>query len=287
MKTSLKLLVGAALLAASMAASLRTRRAPASPARSTTGAQPTARRCCSGSTARVRRPRTTRASRAWIPVTGKQGTTKVTIGQCTKCHTPHQAKSTNLLWNHTLQAITYKWDEPCTTAGTAYATFKGDTYKGPTTKCLSCHDGLLSSTDGMWFNRASTSGSKYVAAAGSLNTGHEVAEGTNMSKSHPVAMPYPLNGASNTYNFSKNGVNIEPTEWVQDPMATNKIRLYQDDGAGNIVAGVSPGKSGMECSSCHDVHNGARTKDVMLLTGLLSGSNRAPGGYICTQCHLK
>jgi hypothetical protein len=191
------------------------------------------------------------------------------------------------LWNHTLQAITYKWDDPATTAGTAYATFKGDTYKGPTTKCLSCHDGLLSSTDGMWFNRASTSGSKYVAAPGTLNTGHEVSEGTNMSKSHPVAMPYPVNGASNTYNFTKNGAQIEPTEWVADPMATNKIRLFNDDGAGNIVAGVTPGKSGMECSSCHDVHNGARTKDVLLLTGLLSGSNRAPGGYICTQCHLK
>jgi len=112
------------------------------------------------------------------PATGKQGTTKVTIGQCTKCHTPHQAKSTNLLWNHTLQAITYKWDDPATTAGTTYATFKGDTYKGPTTKCLSCHDGLLSSTDGMWFNRAFTSGSKYVAPAGSLNTGHEGGAGT-------------------------------------------------------------------------------------------------------------
>jgi hypothetical protein len=221
------------------------------------------------------------------PVSGKQGTTKVTIGQCTKCHTPHQAKSTSLLWNHTLQSITYKWDDPATTAGTAYATFKGDTYKGPTTKCLSCHDGLLSSTDGMWFNRANTSGSKYVAAPGTLNTGHEVAEGTSMNKTHPVAMPYPVNGVSNTYNFVKNGAAIEPTEWVADPMATNKIKLYNDDGAGNMVTGVVPGKSGMECSSCHDVHNGARTKDVLLLTGQLSGSNRAPGGYICTQCHLK
>src|SRR6266540_2762051 len=35
------------------------------------------------------------------PSTGVQGKTAVTIGQCTKCHTPHQAKSTNLLWNHT------------------------------------------------------------------------------------------------------------------------------------------------------------------------------------------
>ena len=221
------------------------------------------------------------------PATGRQGVTKVTIGQCTKCHTPHQAKSQTLLWNHTLQSITYAWDDPKTTAGTPYSTFKGDTYKGPTTKCLSCHDGLLSSTDGMWFNRASVSGSKYVAAPGSLNTGHEVAEGTNMSKTHPVAMPYPLNGASNTYNFVANGANVEPTEWVADPMATNKIRLFQDDGAGNIIAGSSPGKSGIECTSCHDVHNGARVKDVMLLTGQLSGSSRSAGGYICTQCHLK
>jgi nitrate reductase cytochrome c-type subunit len=219
--------------------------------------------------------------------TGKQLTTKVTIGQCTKCHTPHQAKSTNLLWNHTLSAITYKWDDPATTAGTAYATFKGDTYKGPTTKCLSCHDGLLSSTDGMWFNRASTSAAKYVAAPGTLDTGHEVAVGTSMNKTHPVAMPYPVNGASNTYNFVKNGAAIETTEWVADPMATNKIKLYSDDGAGNMTAGVTPGKTGMECSSCHDVHNGARTKDVMLLTGQLSGASRAPGGYICNQCHLK
>ena len=70
-------------------------------------------------------------------------------------------------------------------------------------------------------------------------------------------------------------------------MATNKIRLFNDDGAGNMVAGVIPGKTGIECSSCHDVHNGARAKDVMLLTGMLSGADRSQGGYICTQCHLK
>jgi len=221
------------------------------------------------------------------PATGKQGKVSVTIGQCTKCHTPHQAKSVTLLWNHTLQSTAYKWDVPSTTAGTPYPTFQGDTYKGPTTKCLSCHDGLLSSTDGMWFNRQSVSGSKYVAAPGSLNSGHEVSEGADMSKTHPVAMPYPLNGAPSTYNLVKNGNYIEPTEWVADPMATNKIRLFTDDGAGNVVAGTMASKTGIECTSCHDVHNGARVKDVMLLTGQLSGSTRSPGGYICTQCHLK
>lgn len=224
------------------------------------------------------------------PVTGLQTKVTVTIGQCTKCHTPHQAKSTTLLWNHTLSQATYSWDVPATTAGTPYpTTMKGDTYKGPTTKCLSCHDGVLASTDGMWFNRQFVSGSKYqcnTAVSSCLNSGHEVAEGANLSKTHPVAMPYPVNGAANTYNFVKNGT-IEPTEWVADPMATNKIRLFNDDGAGNIVAGVVAGKSGLECSSCHDVHNGARVKDVMLLTGALTGADRNPGGYICTQCHLK
>jgi nitrate reductase cytochrome c-type subunit len=221
------------------------------------------------------------------PATGLQTKTTISIGLCTKCHTPHQAKSQTLLWNHTLSATQYKWDDPNTTAGTPYATFKGDTYKGPTTKCLSCHDGLLASTDGMWFNRQSVSGSKYVASPGTLNSGHEVAEGAEMSKTHPVAMPYPLNGNSNTYNFVANGANVEPSEWVANPMATNKIRLFQDDGAGNVIAGTSAGKTGIECTSCHDVHNGARVKDVILLTGKISGSDTAAGGYICTQCHKK
>ena len=96
-----------------------------------------------------------------------------------------------------------------------------------------------------------------------------------MSKTHPVAMPYPLNGASNIYNFVANGPNIESTEWVADPMATNKIRLFKDDGTGNIIAGVDAGKTGIECTSCHDVHNGARVKDVMLLTGKLTGVRHA------------
>ena len=221
------------------------------------------------------------------PATGKQGVVRVQIGLCTKCHTPHQARSQTLLWNHTLSSTTYKWDDPNTTAGTPYSTFKGDTYKGPTTKCLSCHDGLLASTDGMWFNRQNVSGAAYVASAGTLNSGHEVAEHANMSKTHPVAMPYPLNGSSNMYNFVNNGAYIEPTEWVANPMVTNKIRLFTDDGTGQVVAGATAGKTGIECTSCHDVHNGARVKDVMLLTGKLAGSDRAPGGYICTQCHIK
>jgi hypothetical protein len=206
----------------------------------------------------------------------------VTIGLCTKCHTPHQAKSTNLLWNHTLLSTDYSWDVPATTAGTNYPTFQGDTYKGPSTKCLSCHDGLLSSTDGMWFNRQVTQGSRYVAPAGTLDSGHEVAEGHDMSGSHPVAFPYPYQQAPNRYNGTITGDAATLTEFV----ATPGVRLFNDDGTGNIVAGAAGGRTGMECSSCHDVHNGPRAVGAMLLTGQLTGSTQADG-YICLQCHIK
>lgn len=215
-----------------------------------------------------------------------QGKTTLTLGLCTKCHTPHQAKSTNLLWNHTLTTNTFTWDQPATTAGTVYPSFRGDTYKGPTTKCLSCHDGSLASTDGVWFNRQTISGSRYVAAPGTLNSGHEVASTTgNMSGTHPVAMPYPYSGASNTYNGTFNGTATAFTEFVADPQASG-IRLFNDAaGNGVITAGAMAGKSGIECTSCHDVHNGAQTSDQLLLRGMMSGGTAQ--GYICTKCHNK
>ena len=155
--------------------------------------------------------------------------------------------------------------------------FQGDTYKGPTTKCLSCHDGLLSPVDG-WYG---------ASASFAYGAGHSVSGGGNLSETHPVAMPYPINGAPSTYNYVRNGLYLASTEWVADPMATNGIRLFNDDGSGNIVAGVAPGRTGIECSSCHDVHNGPRAKDQMFLAGLIGGSDHGPGGYLCAQCHLK
>jgi hypothetical protein len=209
------------------------------------------------------------------------------FGLCTKCHTPHQARSTNLLWNHTLLATNYSWDQPNTTAGTKYPTFVGDTYKGPSTKCLSCHDGTMASTDGVWFKRQRVTGAAYVASPGTLDSGHEVTKPHtgNLSGSHPVAFPYPLGGTSNTYNNTANGPQLVGAEFESDPTA-NGIRLFNDAG-GNITAGAVGGSTGMECTSCHDVHNGARVKDVMLLTGKVDGSATGADGYICTKCHKK
>src|SRR5574342_770768 len=73
-------------------------------------------------------------------------------GLCTYCHTPHRAASTRLLWNHRLSPNVFQWDVPSTTAGTPFPTFRGDTYRGPTAKCLSCHDGSVAIGDIAWWN---------------------------------------------------------------------------------------------------------------------------------------
>lgn len=202
-----------------------------------------------------------------------------TIGECTFCHTPHKAYQTLLLWNHTLSSATFKWDVPSTTAGTTYPTILGGTYKGPTAKCLSCHDGSVAVGDVAWFNET---GPTVVDATKITMTSHLIGSGGDMAGNHPVAMPYPYNNVANTYNGSTTGAAAQLAEWQADPTTLN-IRMYNDDGLGNITAGVVAAKTGIECSSCHDPHNKASTGDFFL-RGTLNGNTT---DYICLKCHIK
>lgn len=200
-------------------------------------------------------------------------------GTCTFCHTPHHAPSTLLLWNHTLSKNTFSWDVPSTTAGTPFPTFKGDTYKGATAKCLSCHDGSVAIGDIAWWNEGGPVNLKNLKITGS----HQMATVTGgMAGNHPVAMPYPYQNAANTYNTSKTGAGAVLADWQADPTTLN-IRLFNDDGTGNITAGPVALKTGMECSSCHDPHNKASVEDLFL-RGKLGGSDTT---YICLKCHKK
>jgi len=230
------------------------------------------------------------ATAAWAaPGTGIAGTDhdfsdigNPATGLCTFCHTPHRAISTLLLWNHTLSGANYSWDVPATTAGTPFPTFKGDTYKGPTAKCLSCHDGSVAVGDIAWFNGG---------PAQLDNTKHEWPDKHNvgatggvlgsMKGNHPVAMPYPYQNLANKYNGSTTGAAAELAEWQGTPLSP--IRIFNDDGAGNITAGAVAGKTGLECSSCHDPHNKASVGDYFL-RGELGGKTTA---YICLKCHIK
>jgi hypothetical protein len=232
----------------------------------------------------------------------------ITSGACTECHTPHQAKTTNLLWNHTLSASNFSWaGASATTAGTTYATFNGQTYSGMSAKCLSCHDGTVATASGSWFNATlpatgtSFVGQGFLTSPWSLIGGYNLGANTNvrptsgvgqnggghMEGTHPLAMPYPYLQATNLYNNVTTGSAFIPGDWVSDPTA-NGIRLYQDKtGVGaDIVAGVAAGKTGMECGSCHDVHNGPRVQDEFLVTGKITG-NSVANQYICAKCHAK
>ena len=220
---------------------------------------------------------------------GVNGATNV--GLCTYCHTPHKALTTQLLWNHTLSTNTFSWDVTKTTAGTTFPTFAGNTYKGPTAKCLSCHDGSVAIGDIAWYKEASHSGADVLTTKtmNDVEPHFVVGAGGAMKGNHPVAMPYPFNNASNTYNSSTTGAGAVLTEWQTDPTAlnsaTSKIRLFNDDGTGAISAGPVATKTGIECSSCHDPHNKA-TVDDWFLRGKVEGSTQADG-YICLQCHIK
>lgn len=214
------------------------------------------------------------------------------VGLCTYCHTPHHALSTSLLWNHTLSQSDFTWDITETTAGTPYPTISGQTYKGATAKCLSCHDGTVAIGDVAWFfedSRLAADGAEMDTRSHSEpDDAARIAAGNvagNMAGNHPVAMPYPYNGAQNTYNGKTTGDAYISDEWVQNP-EDNGIRLFHDTGVGDIVAGADPGTTGIECSSCHDPHN-KQTQDDLFLRGHLTGSSGGPDGYLCLKCHKK
>jgi hypothetical protein len=203
-----------------------------------------------------------------------------TTGLCTYCHTPHKAITTALLWNHTLSVNNFSWDIPKTTAGTNFPTFKGDIYNGPTAKCLSCHDGSVAIGDIAWFGEGNPSfnAAEKHGAGDMFNVGFE----GNMKGNHPVAMPYPYGGGASTYNGTTNGF-LPTDEWVATP--ASPIRLFKQDGSGNVTAGAVAGSTGIECSSCHDPHNKAAVDDLFL-RGKLSGNTQGDG-YLCLQCHIK
>jgi hypothetical protein len=201
-------------------------------------------------------------------------------GLCTFCHTPHKAQSTLLVWNHTLSTNNFAWDEPVTTAGTQFPEFSGETYKGPTAKCLSCHDGSVAVGDIGWWNGGDPGSLlNFTIGPGALQIGG----GGDMSGNHPVAMPIPYQNAPSTYNGTTTGPGVTLADWKADP-TTSGIRLFNDDGGGTISAGPIAGQTGIECSSCHDAHNGANVQGPWFLLGELGGDGP---DYICIKCHTK
>lgn len=220
-------------------------------------------------------------------VTGGNGET-FTTGLCTFCHTPHRAIQTLLLWNHTLSSAQYNWDVPATTAGTLFPTnVSGQDYKGPSTKCLSCHDGSVAIGDVAWFGEGKPTlplDTRQHTWPDAFNVGARDGVLGSMKGNHPVMMPYPIGGVQNTYNGVTTSSALTFTEFKSPP--TLPIRLFKMDGSGNVTyAGDAPSgtSNGIECSSCHDPHNKASIDDLFL-RGKVGGSG---SDYLCNECHTK
>jgi len=262
---------------------------------------------------------------------GQLAGTRNQVGQCAFCHTPHSAQSTLLLWNKTPSQASFSWtDAQSTSGGTEFSTMAGATYKGPTAKCLACHDGSVAVGDvsmykakaGVTYNtfsvgqRPADINSATITktfASSDARPQYVIGGGGIMNGTHPVGMPYP-DVAGATYNGVVTGLNVVLGEF--QPLATahqvsanslggglapstgspvaagggnqaSLVKLYTDtngDGS-SITGGAATGKSGMECSTCHDPHN-KQTVDDWLLRGQNQGATQA-GGYICLQCHIK
>jgi predicted CXXCH cytochrome family protein len=165
---------------------------------------------------------------------------------CVPCHTPHNANTTvpnSPLWNHQVTSQTF----------TPYSTTTLDATvgqpSGVSKLCLSCHDGLTAvdnyggTTNGTW-----------------LITGREHM-GTDLTNDHPISFVYDQTLAN------QDGELKDPTTAVTPLGGTIQEDL--------LSAGLT-----LECSSCHDVHNGYSSNPELLKI-------TPNGSTLCLTCHVK
>lgn len=163
---------------------------------------------------------------------------------CLPCHAPHNNQpGVTPLWNHALSAATYT---VYTNANSMDATT--GTPDGSSKLCLSCHDGTIALDN---YGGHTSTGSPIT---GNANLG------SNLSNDHPISFLY------NTALATADGELFDPS--------------IIGSGIGGMTisdAMLEDGK--MQCSSCHDVHNGTGLSKL-----LVKGNG---GSALCLTCHKK
>jgi predicted CXXCH cytochrome family protein len=193
---------------------------------------------------------------------------------CIFCHTPHNAAATQLLWNHTATAVaTWTWGATTTTGGTTLPT----TPSTLSTRCLACHDGSVAL--GSVLNSSGAAATFTMTAA--VGAGFRVGAAGSMSGHHPVGVPY----ATSTYNtlISRARIGVGDYFATQTGVACTGSATGACTTGGAAGANVSlygaAGAYGVECLSCHDVHN------EFAQSYFLRASNAASA--LCLACHNK
>jgi predicted CXXCH cytochrome family protein len=194
---------------------------------------------------------------------------------CVFCHTPHKAQSTQVLWNHSASAnAAFNWGGVTQTSG---GTTLPAAISTRSLRCLSCHDGSVALGDVTNFGGAAAS----LAMTGAGQTANKLTDAYyvvgasgNLGGNHPVGIPYPgqagqYNGISTTVT-SGSGTGYVAAATITGS-ATTTVKLFAD--------ATTPSVVGIECGSCHDVHNSQS------LPALLWKDNA--GSALCISCHQK
>lgn len=221
---------------------------------------------------------------------------------CVFCHTPHAANSAfdgAPLWNKAASsASTYKLYGAAsagvagqTIAGTAVGDVNG-TLSSPSLACLSCHDGV-SAINSIVNAPGSGMGDLTTGGAGGAITmttfsatstfGGNIGGGTSevdMSNDHPVSVPYMGTAGGTDDAVAGSPASLRPatavlTDWV---------------GANGTSAGLGTindilRNGNVECSSCHDPHNGYASLQDGPEVNFLRRTNA--GSQLCLGCHDK
>ncbi|MCB2153756.1 cytochrome c3 family protein [bacterium] len=167
---------------------------------------------------------------------------------CIFCHTTHGADTTVTdapLWNHALTNKTYQlYNSPTMDATTSQP-------NGQSRLCLSCHDGTVAVDS-------------YGGDTGIITIGLPSAIGADeLTNDHPIAFTY------------------------DDPLATQDGELFMPSssasGLGSTIADDLLFNDQLECSSCHDVHNGPAAAAVNDSLLVITRTN----SQLCLTCHNK
>jgi predicted CXXCH cytochrome family protein len=184
---------------------------------------------------------------------------------CKFCHAAHQASTQVLLWNHAAGTVNGFPTGAATLGGTQLQAALNAA--SPSRACLACHDGTVA------LGALTQQGNITIAGlTGQIGTAARV----NLGGDHPINVPMPVPAGGATYNGTTQGATVNSADFKTAAAAqTNGVRLFATIGAAGAAA------NGVECGSCHDVHNGVPAANGFFL--------RVPqaGSQICLACHTK
>jgi len=174
---------------------------------------------------------------------------------CVFCHTPHNANPAVPLWNREMSTATFT---PYTGLDLDHTQWTSGTGPNEVSKlCLSCHDGTVA-VNSLINNANPTMGSgNELDATGLLVSSANI--GTDFSDDHPISFDY-------TEAQATDGELVD----IATVTSTSNIEFF------------GAGKTSMECSSCHDVHEYGATTDMQ---PFLNESKAASN--LCLKCHVK